>query len=349
MGRGGGGGGGFGGGFGGGGFGGRSSGSHGFGGRSSSGGRGSSSGRSSSGSRGGGLFGGSSSPRSGGGFFYFGGGGGGSNRSNPNRSGNSGCGSGCASSLVILAIIIVVILLFSILGPTGTGSSITASSWQREPLAVGLAQDTGDYYQDDIGDWIIGDSAKLKQSQRYFRQQTGVMPYLWITNQINGSRTASFAELEAAMGELYTEKFTDQAHMILIFYEPYDGQYKTAWYTGSAAKTVVDEEAGNIILDYLDHYYYDSSLDEVDFFATVLEKSADRIMQVTPNYFVVFGFVVGGLILIYLVYRVVAMIWKQKNIKRQQDIDILNTEVSKINEDEASRLAEKYEDPDPSK
>jgi hypothetical protein len=38
------------------------------------------------------------------------------------------------------------------------------------------------------------------------------------------------------------------------------------------------------------------------------------------------------------------MVLRHRRLKRQQDIDILNADVSKIGEDEAERLAEKYQD-----
>jgi hypothetical protein len=169
-----------------------------------------------------------------------------------------------------------------------------------------------------------------------------VQPYLWIAEEINGSRDASWEEIETALNAVYEEKFTDEGHLILLFYEPKKGVYKTSYLAGSAAKTVIDEEASQIILDYFDKYYY-SDLEEDEYFAAVFDKSADRIMSVS------FGLrhvvmIIAALIVLFILYRTAAMILRHRRIKRQQDIDILNTDVHKIGDDPATRLAEKYKD-----
>jgi hypothetical protein len=49
------------------------------------------------------------------------------------------------------------------------------------------------------------------------------------------------------------------------------------------------------------------------------------------------------LIVIYTLYRITEMILRHRRLKRQQDIDILNADVNKMSDDEAARLAEKYQ------
>jgi hypothetical protein len=301
-----------------GGFGGRSSGSRSFGGRSSSGGRG------------GGL-----SGRSGSGGFGFGGpirgyGGGGY------RGGGYRGGPGI-SLFVIIAIIIVIlaVLMFNVNG----SSAVTRSTYQREPLPAGIVHET-EYIQDDA-DWL-GNSSSVRASMRSFYQATGVQPYLWITELVNDSRDASWEDIEAAMEALYQSAFTDEGHLIILFYEPYENIYRTAYLAGSAAKTVIDDEAANIILDYFDRYYY-SDMDDDAYFSAVFSDSATRIMHVTRDMKVVLVFAAAGLVCLFIVYKIIAMLFRQRNLKRQQDITILNTDVDKINVDAASTLADKYE------
>jgi hypothetical protein len=222
-------------------------------------------------------------------------------------------------------------------GLAGSGS-ITGSSYQREPLPAGAVNETA-YIRDDAK-WLVNEDA-VKNSMRNFFRVTGVQPYLWITEEIGGSRDASWEEIETAMNALYQKQFTDEGHLILLFYEPSKGVYKTAYLAGSAAKTVIDDEASRIILDYFDKYYY-SNMEEDEYFAVVFDKSADRIMSVS------FGMkhvilLIGGLIVLFILYRTTAMVLRHRRLKRQQDIDILNADVSKIGDDEAARLAEKYQ------
>jgi hypothetical protein len=299
------------------GFGGHSSGGHSFGGRSGFGGRG-----------GGGNFGNFSSGGSGGGF-HFGGFGFG-------RPFGGGGGSGW-----IVILVIAIVLGWGVFGAGSGGGdgSIAASSYQREPLPDGIVNET-EYIKDD-GKWLANQKT-VRDGMRYFYEKTGVQPYLWITENLDGSRDASWDEIEAAMEGLYKEEFTDEGHLIILFYEPQPGVYKTAYLAGSAAKTVIDEEASRILLDYLDKYYYDN-MGEDEYFAAVFTKSADRIMTVTTDPKLVLVFIVGGLAFLSVISIIIFKALKHRRLKRQQDIEILNMDMSKIGEDEAAKLARKYE------
>jgi hypothetical protein len=301
--------------------GGRSSGGHSFGGRSGSGGRGGGSAN----------FGGSGSGRRSGGFHLGGGGFGG-------WGGGFHFGGFGGGWLLWLGVLIFVALVWSALD-TGGNDSIARSTYRREPLPEGAVNET-EYIKDDEK-WLGGQKT-VRDSMRYFYKETGVQPYLWITGNLKGSKDASWEEIEAAMEELYKDTFTDEGHVIILFYEPQPGAYKTAYLAGAAAKAVIDEEASEILLDYLDRYYYDN-LDEDEYFATVFTKSADRIMSVTMNPKVVIAFIVGGLAFLAIISVLIVKALKYRRLKRQQDIEILNMDVNKIGEDEAAKLARKYE------
>ncbi|MDR1515916.1 MAG: hypothetical protein LBS45_09485 [Synergistaceae bacterium] len=51
-----------------------------------------------------------------------------------------------------------------------------------------------------------------------------------------------------------------------------------------------------------------------------------------------------GLIVLLILCGITAMLLRHLRLKRQQDIDILNADVSKMGGDEAARRAEKYQD-----
>lgn len=345
--------------------GGRSSGSHSFGGRSSSAGRGGSSGGGfggarSSGSSGGGFGGVRGGGSSGGGFGGvrsggFGGGvrhGGryGGNYGGAGHYGGSGGGrrsyggtrgslAGCLSAAIVLIILIVIVVFLAYPRMNG-GGAITASTYQREALPQSAVNET-EYLRDDAH-WLDNGNVAIS-GMRYFFKKTGVQPYLWITEELNGSKDASWEEIEAAMDEVYAEEFTDEGHLIILFYEAYPEEYKTAYLAGSAAKAVIDDEASQIILDYLDEYYY-SDMSENEYFAKVFEKSADRMMTVETSPLTIVLIIVGALAALIIVYAIIAAVLKNRRLKRQQDIEILNADVGKIGGDEASRLADKYDD-----
>lgn len=319
-------------------------------------------GRSSGGGRGGGSFGGSSSGRgsyggnrgSGGPIFrpgpifipggsrrrygrgpsYYGGGG-----------GNSGCG--CGTILIILFILFVLFSLFSgglLFGSTTSGSNdITKSTIERKPLDKGSVNETA-YFTDEAG-WI-GNQTELTKGLKHFYNETGVQPYVYITDKINGSTSTNLTNEEMAnfANQLYDQLFTDEAHLLLVFYEPVPSQYMDYYVTGTQAKSVIDAEAGDILLDYIDRYYYDNSLSDEEVFSQAFQKSADRIMEVTKSPWITVFIVIGSVLLIGLLF-----IWwqrskQQKNLEAKQTEAILNTPLEKYGSSEAEDLAKKYED-----
>jgi hypothetical protein len=291
----------------------------------------SSGGRSGSGGRGGGLgLGGRGGGRSGvgGGGFYSGG---------PGFFGRTYTYIGSRTAFLI---IIVAIILY--IFPWSPGS-VTKSSYRREPLPGGIVNET-DYLRDDPR-WIAR-VTMVKNSLRYFYKKTGVQPYLWITENINGSKDTSPEEMDEAMEKLYDDTFTDEGHLIVLFFEPRENEYEIRYLAGAAAKTVIDEEASEILFDYLEKYYYSTSLKDDEYFSRVFTKSADRIMSVTMDTKLVIALIFGGLALVAILSVVFAAMLKHRRLKRQQDIELLNTDVNKIGEDNASRLARKYEEHD---
>lgn len=354
-----------------GGSGGRSSGGS-FGGSRSSGGRMGGSfgvGRSSKGTSGGSIFSGNKSRLSGGGVFgggntrtsgpfagsNMGSGGGmfgggiptgrvGGNR--PAGSGGSGCGGcGCLTAIIIL---IIVIVLFSIL-TSNMGSffsrpevdfEITKSTIQREALPKGSVNET-DYYYDDLN-WI-GNETKLLNGLRHFYQKTGVQPFLYITDTVNGSHYPSMSQLDEFANDLYDELFTDEAHLLFVFFE-YDEGYMTRYVAGTQAKTVIDTEAGDILLDFIDRNYYDDSLDDETFFSKSFSDAADRIMDVTRSPWINVMIVFGCVVLVIILY-----VWwrankKRKDLEEKRTQEILNTPLDKFDDLEAERLTKKYDD-----
>ncbi len=347
----------------GGGGGGGGGGSRGFGGGGGGGSRGFGGGGRSGGSSGGGFgggFGGGSFNRGGGGFrppppshhhhppvyhrpvvFWgsgrrYGGGGGGGFR--------PGCG--CAPvSLTLIAVVVILVLAlvftFSSSGGDG-GSSVTRSTIQREPLPQGSVVET-DYYTDELG-WI-GNKTKLLDGLTNFYHKTGVQPYLWITDTIDGTHDPSAAQAEAFAKEKYAELFQDEAHLLVIFFE-YNQQHAMSYWRGAHAMTVLDGEAMDILMDCIDRTYYKQGLTDEEFFSSAFDEAGERIMKVeTPAWIpimIVFGVVAVAAI---------GFLWwnrakQQKNREAEQTEKILNTPLETFGDKEAEDLAKKYDDPD---
>jgi regulatory protein YycI of two-component signal transduction system YycFG len=116
---------------------------------------------------------------------------------------------------------------------------------------------------------------------------------------------------------------------------------------GTQAKQVVDTEAGNILLDYIDRYYYDQTLkDDSEYFSKSFSDAADRMMTVTKSPWIPVFIVLGvGLVL------VVGFFWwsnakKQKDLEAKRTEELLKTPLEKFGDTEAEELARKYEEED---
>lgn len=328
----------------------RSSGSI-FGGGSSSAGRGS--GSSSAGRGSGSIFGGSSSfgsggifrspqsPRSTMGSTW---------RPNPRPNlGGGGCGCLAPQLIILIAVIIILAFVFSSFqGCPGQpdSSQITPSTIEREPLPKGSVVETG-YYTDNLN-WIKNKTA-LTSGMRNFYKETGVQPYLYITGDINGEAYPSENEVKDFAFSLYDDLFSDEAHLLVIFFEPPMSDDYSTWYVaGIQAKAVIDDEAVDILFDYIDKYYYYDHLSNEEFFSKAFNDAGTRIMHVPKSPWIPVLIVAGILIIIIIAFTW----WRRAAEQRKQEAEaterILNTPLDTFGDRETEELAKKYED-DPDK
>ncbi len=249
-------------------------------------------------------------------------------------------GMGCGTALLITAIVTMIVVLMAYALSNGVDRDITRSTVARVPLPAGSVNETA-YYTDTL-DWI-GNRTTLQSGLKYFYQKTGVQPHVYITDTVNGSHYPSMAELDEFARDLYDQLFTDEAHLLLVFFE-YDGVYMDRYVCGTQAKTVIDTEAGDILLDYLDRYYYYKNLTDEEYFSTAFRDAADRIMTVTRSPWIPVMLVLGVVLL-----AAVALVWwqnakHQKNLEAQRTEAILKAPLEKFGDTEVEELAKKYQD-----
>lgn len=241
----------------------------------------------------------------------------------------------------ILSVICVAVILAVFIAPMViNGAQITKSTVEREKIPASATSLT-EFYIDELG-WVES-RTELTKGLNYFYAQTGVHPLLVITDNVNGDVQPNSSELEAYALQVYDEMIQDEGHIVLVFQEyNSNGVYSMAYALGAQAKTVMDMEACDILMDYIDSYYY-SDLNTSQFFSTSFQKAADRIMTKT----IPFGFIiVMGLIVVAGIF--VLMIWwskakKQKNIEAEQTRVILQTNLDDLAKDPGlSDLENKY-------
>ena len=328
-----------GGGFSGGGFGGGFSGGLGSGGRSYGGSSG-------GGSSHGGFYGGGFGP-----IIFFGGphvsNHSSSNNSNSNSGnnnsggsgGSSGCGGGCGTIfLIVFLFFFIMILVSSLTGGTG-GGSITASTREREKLPASAVHKTA-YYKDMDGDWIHN-SHQLEEGMEEFFDSTGVQPYVLILP--NGT-SESMDDLEAVAKAQYDKLFSDEGHFLLVFCDNNNGGFNCGYWVGAQAQVVMDEEAIQILQNYLSYYYEDTSISEEQIFSLAFARTGERIMTVTKSPLIpviIALLVVAALLIIYAIYK------KRKEAeakKAEQTEAILNTPLETYAQHELDDLAAKYDE-----
>lgn len=227
---------------------------------------------------------------------------------------------------ILLAIIVIVI------GLIAARPNIQQSTIERSKLDSSLCTKVDTWYQDDI-DWIHDEKTLLK-GLRTFYDKTGVQPYLWITDNINGKAKPNTSDFETALKSKYSELFKDEGHIIVCFMESSPSVYATYYWAGSAAKGVIDDEAGEILLDVIDSKYT-SDLSDEEMFSKSFSDAATRMMKVgctTKQYIILAVTVVAGLGI------VVGFIFLMK-AKRKSDAEeaaererILNTDIDEMSD-----------------
>lgn len=100
-----------------------------------------------------------------------------------------------------------------------------------------------------------------------------------MTEEINGETNPDIEQVQAFTDDLYDELFTDEAHLLLVFFESDNYSEQVSYHTavGTDAQAVFDTEAQTILFDFLDHYYYSDLTDE-EYFSRVFKETAEEMM-----------------------------------------------------------------------
>lgn len=253
-----------------------------------------------------------------------------------NRPGSyrGGCGTSLLSMIILLIFLFVVFaMVSSVLGvnhvntfTTEERQEIQISTVEREKLPDNLVSET-DYFQDDLG-WI-GNAYKLEKGMKYFYQTTGVFPYLWITDNVDGDSWPDDNTIDEKLDAMYDALFKDEGHAIVMYLDAGGGRYITRCLRGASAKTVLDAEATEILLDYLDAYAT-SDMDDETYFATCFTKAADRMMSRTTNSKDVAKTAFMAVAAVVIVAALIFFFIRRRKLKLEQakvDSEILNSKL----------------------
>ena len=248
---------------------------------------------------------------------------------------------GCVSALVGLVIFFFIVSF--LLNSLGNSSSVIPSTVKREPLPEGSVVETG-YFTDELG-WI-SDSSALTAGMEQFYRETGVQPYLYLFDNFAGNYNPSDAQVEAFAYSVYDRLFEDEAHLLVLFWE-YGNQHE-AWYlAGTQARAVIDTEAGDILIDNIERYYYDRSLNEEIFFSKAFSDTAQRIMKVTTSPLTVIGISIAVVAVLVILFTWWKRAKEEKCREQERMKEILETPLESFGDLETEEIAKKYESSPP--
>ncbi|WP_303870681.1 hypothetical protein [Acetobacterium wieringae] len=257
-------------------------------------------------------------------------------------------GCGCGFFIILLIVLILVLIIGAFISSTiGGFTEVTKSTVARQPLPTGSVNETK-YYTDELG-WI-NNQTRMEEGLKYFYQKTGVQPHVVIIDNVNGSFHPTESELDGYANALYDQLFTDEAHLLFVFYE-YNDFYMDRYVAGTQAKTVIDTEAADILLDYIDRNYYDSNLTDEEFFSNSFRDAADRMMTVTKSPWIS-AMTTIGIAFAIVIFAILLFVWwrhakNQKNLEAERTEEILSTPLEKFDDVEIDELAKKYQDNPP--
>ena len=268
--------------------------------------------------------------------------------------GRSGCLSGCGW-ILIFPVLVLLGILYGVFedADIGTILDVQRSTVQREALPASKCDAIDEWYSDDWGDWIdeTGEETTLVNGLNHFYVTTGVQPYLWIMGE-EGKDYMSEGSIEELAEAKYKDMFGDDEGHILVVLREYpnaSGNYICTVTPGYDAETIVmDEEAREILLDFIDYYYTDSELNEGQFFAEAFWSSADRIMTKQIPLSVLYTIIAVVIILVIGLIITVSIIRKRKEAVAKQKAAQAKAEADKKKAEAAQMQTEfdqqKYND-----
>lgn len=205
---------------------------------------------------------------------------------------------GAAGILVFFMAFILIVAVFLVIG-LGAGGGAPQSTIQRERVDSTYTFDRN-CVVDELG-WL-DNRGKLTKGLEYFYKETGVQP--WIVLTYVTSETDTDAKREAWVKN-YFDTNCNPSTFMYVYFETDDTSVKgpdVVWW-GDIAASVMDTEAVDIFLNYLDSDWVTWDVDDTDgMFVHIFEKTANTIMRVSTTgkdimkYVIIFAIVVVALI-----------------------------------------------------
>lgn len=155
-----------------------------------------------------------------------------------------------------------------------------------EPLDEALCKPIDTYYECTIENAITESNEEtLITALKDFYSATGVQPYIIFTHDLNGDTSPDYEAIDMYLYDRYIELFSeDEGHFILLYIEDESREYELWYISGYDTDDIMDDEACNILLDYLQEQLSYGG-DYAKIFATAFSDAAQDIMHREESYY----------------------------------------------------------------
>lgn len=234
-------------------------------------------------------------------------------------------GTGGIGICIIGAVMAIIFLVF--IGILLSGDNVKINGARMSTIERTAIQPEGPFDKDCIDDragWITDRNTLLRGMEQFYKL-TGVQPAICITEEIDG-------DVEAFASARYDELVGHEKGVLLLFHEWAPSDWSSYYMAGKAAQTVMDTEACDILLDFVEAYYT-SDMSEDEYFGAVFRETGERIMTVMPTVASKIPWIVCGAVVIALaVAAVSALRLKHKRDKERaaETERILNTPIDRL-------------------
>lgn len=221
---------------------------------------------------------------------------------------------------------------------------------ERHPIAASQCKEIGDWYEDNMSDKWIHNSSTLICGLDHFYDKTGVQPYVVIVESIDGvDGCPTDTEFTNYLKDVYDDKMPDGGHLVIgVFdnstFNADDYDWGFGCYAGKDAESVMDSEAREILIDYLEYYYTMDDLSDEEFLANAISDTGDKIMTVDKIRSSNVKTIVIVLVSLAVVIVVAVFLIRRKKLKAEQakaDAAILNADIGSLSDSDT--LKDKYD------
>ena len=220
------------------------------------------------------------------------------------------------AALLILAVYLLAVSCSKAVAASESG--VVKSLARRTRLAESSVIETV-YYTDNLNR-LGKNNTTILNGLKFFYQETGVQPYLYLTNNVGLTDAAVSQEnLDLYAQQLYRTLFKDEGHLLLVIFrnELSEPGELLSCVTGTAAATVMDEEAISILLQYYEaaREGNDTSAYSDRQLAEVFRNTANNIMSVRNRT----GWVVVLILTVLVFLVIIAADFRKAWQKREQE------------------------------